>query len=300
MGLLGLRFCGGSMRFALVDGQRRIAEKGLTGVCPACGAPVLAKCGEKKAHHWAHKRQCSDTWATGKETDWHLGWKNCFPEAWQERILKDAQSGEKHIADILTEHNLVVEFQHSSIAPEERCAREQFYSQDGRQMVWVVDCVQSKRDCQRCLSYIKNHNIDILKSSIILFPDKFFPEKWIPVTSVPVVLDIGYWMAPHDVNGVCYEIMPCLFCILFENHKHYCCTFFFKNDFISLIKNGELYKKIELIIDKIILFIKSNRATHRLVHPSCAYQYFGKRFPYKKRYYYKGGKRKIGGRSRQG
>ena len=145
------------MRFALVNGQRRTAEKGLTGICPACGGPVLAKCGEKKAHHWAHKRQCSDTWATGKETDWHLGWKNCFPEAWQERILKDVQSGEKHIADILTEHNLVLEFQHSPIDPEERRARERFYSQDGRRMVWVVDCTQHQRDLKRCWSYVENY-----------------------------------------------------------------------------------------------------------------------------------------------
>ena len=145
---------GGHMRFALVDGQRRTAEKGLIGICPACGGPVLAKCGEKKAHHWAHKRQCSDTWATGKETDWHLDWKNCFPEAWQERILKDTQSGEKHIADILTEHNLVLEFQHSPIDPEERRAREYFYSQDGRRMAWVVDIREKKNDQKRCESYI--------------------------------------------------------------------------------------------------------------------------------------------------
>ena len=156
------------MRFALVNGQRRTAEKGLTGICPACGGPVLAKCGEKKSHHWAHKRQCSDTWATGKETDWHLGWKNCFPEAWQERILKDVQSGEKHIADILTEHNLVLEFQHSPIDPEERRAREYFYSQDGRRMVWVVDIREKKNDQKRCESYILSK--DKINKSYFIVP----------------------------------------------------------------------------------------------------------------------------------
>lgn len=222
------------MRFALVNGQRRTAEKGLTGICPACGGPVLAKCGEKKAHHWAHKRQCSDTWATGKETDWHLGWKNCFPEAWQERILKDVQSGEKHIADILTEHNLVLEFQHSPIDPEERRARERFYSQDGRRMVWVVDCTQHQRDLKRCWSYVENYYINIFRPSIVSFPDEFFPLKWIPISYVPVVLDTGWLINVYDKNGVCYCAMPCLFIFKFENEYYLGCKLFLKDEFIKL------------------------------------------------------------------
>ena len=287
------------MRFALVDGQRRTAEKGLTGICPACGGPVLAKCGEKKSHHWAHKRQCSDTWATGKETDWHLGWKNCFPEAWQERILKDVQSGEKHIADILTEHNLVLEFQHSPIDPEERRAREYFYSQGGRRMAWVVDCTQHQRDLKRCKSYIEDYHINISRPSIVSSPDEFFPSKWIPISFVPIVLDIGWFLDIHDNNGVCYYVMPCLFVFKFEE-KYYCgCKLFFKDEFIELAKDGKLLCEIESNIKFLIGTIKARRAASRMSYRLGYYLVDSRRYPYIKKSYRGNGRRKIGGRSRR-
>lgn len=287
------------MRFALVDGQRRTAEKGLTGICPACGGPVLAKCGEKKAHHWAHKRQCSDTWATGKETDWHLGWKNYFPEAWQERILMDAQSGEKHIADILTEHNLVLEFQHSPIDPEERRARERFYSQDGRQMVWVVDCTQHQRDLKRCLSYVKDYHIDIFRPNIVSFPDEFFPLKWVPISFVPVVLDTGWLMDVHDKNGVCYCVIPCLFIFKFENKDYFGCKLFLKEKFIDITKYGNLWHEIESNIVILISTIKARRAEYKITSHSGLYLLDSRRYSYRKKFYRGNGRRKIGGRFRK-
>lgn len=287
------------MRFALVDGQRRTAEKGLTGICPACGGPVLAKCGEKKAHHWAHKRQCSDTWATGKETNWHLDWKNCFPEAWQERILKDTQSGEKHIADILTEHNLVLEFQHSPIDPEERRAREYFYSQDGRRMVWVVDCTQHQRDLKRCLSYVKDYHIDIFRPSIVSFPDEFFPLKWVPISFVPVVLDTGWLMDVHDKNGVCYCVIPCLFIFKFENKDYFGCKLFLKEKFIDITKYGNLWHEIESNIVILINTIKARRAEYKITSHSGLYLLDSRRYSYRKKSYRGNGRRKIGGRFRK-
>ena len=61
------------------------------------------------------------------ETQWHRNWKNKFPIVWQEIFLHDEQTGELHIADVRTEHGLVIEFQHSHIKPEERISRENFY-----------------------------------------------------------------------------------------------------------------------------------------------------------------------------
>jgi hypothetical protein len=62
--------------------------------------------------------------------------------AWQEVPQTDSRSGEVHIADVLTQAGIVVEFQRSMIAPSERQAREEFY---GR-MVWVVDGARNDFD----------------------------------------------------------------------------------------------------------------------------------------------------------
>src|SRR5689334_12169298 len=115
------------MKFALVNNAKVEAVKGAHGTCRTCGSEVIAKCGEVKANHWAHKgnRNCDPWWE--HETEWHRAWKNHFSGEWQEVVLKDELTGEKHIADIKTEHGLVVEFQHSCINPEEQRKREGFY-----------------------------------------------------------------------------------------------------------------------------------------------------------------------------
>lgn len=74
-----------NMRFALIDNKPTEAASGLNGgVCPGCGAPVIAKCGTHKVHHWAHKgvKMCDNWWEP--ETEWHRAWKNNFPKEWQE------------------------------------------------------------------------------------------------------------------------------------------------------------------------------------------------------------------------
>jgi competence protein CoiA len=129
------------MKFALVDNIKLEATEGLKGICPSCGSELIAKCGAVKMNHWAHKgtRNCDLWWEN--ETEWHRTWKNNFSTDWQEIILIDEISGEKHIADIRTIHGLVIEFQHSHIDPVERTKREKFY----KNMVWVVDGTRLKR-----------------------------------------------------------------------------------------------------------------------------------------------------------
>jgi competence CoiA-like predicted nuclease len=112
------------MKFALIDKIKTEATKGAKGFCPFCNSELIAKCGERKVNHWAHKgeRNC-DTWWEN-ETEWHRAWKSNFPNEWQEVILTDETNGEKHIADIRTSNGLVIEFQHSYIDPTERIKRE--------------------------------------------------------------------------------------------------------------------------------------------------------------------------------
>lgn len=129
------------MKFAISNNERIEAEPGRTGDCMGCGRPLAAKCGEIKVWHWAHKgeRKCDPWWEN--ETEWHRSWKSHFPKEWQE-IVHRADDGEKHIADVKTDHGYVIEFQHSPIKPEERHARERFY----KKMIWIVDGNRRSRD----------------------------------------------------------------------------------------------------------------------------------------------------------
>lgn len=129
------------MKFALINGDKAEATKGARGFCSSCGSELIARCGEVKVNHWAHKgnRNCDPWWEN--ETDWHRSWKGKFPIEWQEVVHLD-ESGEKHIADVKTESGYVLEFQHSRLDPEERRSRNAFYSK----LVWVVDGLRRKRD----------------------------------------------------------------------------------------------------------------------------------------------------------
>lgn len=172
------------MKFALVNEQRREAEPSLKGLCPGCMQPVTAKCGSLRVWHWSHqgRRVCDQWWEP--ETEWHRRWKNLFPQDCQE-VFHLAENGEKHIADVKTEHGLVIEFQHSAIQMSERLAREEFY----KNMIWVVDCTRLKYDRPR-IDYglydwrrLKNGDVQTHH-----FPDECFPKKWLDCT-VPVLFD---------------------------------------------------------------------------------------------------------------
>ena len=128
-------------KFGIVEGKRREAEPGLQGQCRYCGAAIIAKCGPLRVWHWAHrgKLNCDPWWED--ETEWHRAWKNQFPKSLGE-IIRHSKNGEKHIADVKTDRDLVLEFQHSLLPPGEREAREKFH----QKMVWIVDGRRRKRD----------------------------------------------------------------------------------------------------------------------------------------------------------
>lgn len=136
------------MKYALVGGQRKEPQAGLRGVCQACGLPMVAKCGQQRIHHWAHRTAECDKWWE-RETAWHREWKNTFPEDWQE-VRMQALSGDVHIADIRTPDGTVLEFQHSHLPESERLSREGFY---GR-MAWVVDGLRKPNDLSVFVSFL--------------------------------------------------------------------------------------------------------------------------------------------------
>lgn len=122
------------MQLALVNDQREEAFPGGRGICPICGSEMIAKCGPRVMHHWAHHRpkDCDPWWEN--ETPWHREWKNLFPIECRE-VSHTADDGEIHRADIKTSTGIVIEVQHSSMTDAERQSREEFYGN----LVWVID-----------------------------------------------------------------------------------------------------------------------------------------------------------------
>lgn len=163
------------MRYALVNNERVEASHGLSALCPGCGQPMVAKCGDRRVHHWAHRgrRTCDHWWEP--ETRWHRQWKSRFPAGWRE-FVHVAADGERHIADVRTGHGLVLEFQHSHLRPDERAAREAFYPN----LIWVVDGTRLKRDAPRFAA-----GGQMLRPTpwrgiyTVAFPEECFPPNWL-------------------------------------------------------------------------------------------------------------------------
>ncbi|MBQ2983451.1 MAG: hypothetical protein IJD57_01465 [Candidatus Gastranaerophilales bacterium] len=195
------------MKYALVNNEKVEAVKGQVGICSVCGSTVIAKCGNYKINHWAHKtKQNCDAWWEN-ETIWHRNWKNYFAVEWQEKIFTDDATGEKHIADICTDSNLVIEFQHSAIKPEEKISRENFY----KNMLWVVDGTRLKNDYPK----FQNGTFELIgkPAEPTLFlchnPQSAIPKMW-RNSNVPILFDfLGL-----EENIPQNDIRQFLFCVL--------------------------------------------------------------------------------------
>ena len=118
------------MVYAIDDnGLKLEAAKGRRGLCPTCGEPLIAKCGEIRLWHWSHvAREECDPWQE-RETEWHRGWKLVVPPERAEVCMGE------HRADILGAENCVIELQHSFISATDIRDREAFYGK----MIWLLD-----------------------------------------------------------------------------------------------------------------------------------------------------------------
>ncbi len=197
------------MQFALVNEERSPPTPKLVGRCVGCGQEMIAKCGELKVWHWAHKgkRSCDPWWEP--ETAWHRGWKELFPAEWRE-MVHWAPSGEKHIADVRNAGGLVVEFQHSAISPQERLARETFYDN----LVWVVDGTRLKYDIPRFQKGSSDLRTALRPGYFMThFPDEIFPKPWLEC-SKPVFFDFGGhdddpdMRSPRSARGTLWCLLP--------------------------------------------------------------------------------------------
>lgn len=193
------------MKFALVNGQRQEAQPSLSGKCPACDQPMVAKCGEVRIWHWAHQgsRSCDPWWEN--ETEWHRAWKGQFPVNWQE-VVHPAETGEKHIADVKTDRGWVIEFQHSYLQPEERRSRDAFYPK----LIWVVNGTRRKRDKAQLLEAWKE-GVPVGTSSLVrrVFSDSCrLLGEWAG-SDAPIFFDLGeeqvlWWLLAKSTDGRAY------------------------------------------------------------------------------------------------
>ena len=169
------------MMYALdKSGQKVTAQPGARARCPHCQAEVIAKCGEIKRWHWAHKSAIDcDNWGGG-ETDWHLYWKSLVPSDWVEATIK--KDGKHHRADILLPSGTVVELQHSSISPRMIEQRESFYGS----MVWLFDISGFAPPCDGEARFMPRK-----KDGYHTFR-WYHPRKHIAHTTKPTYLDMGH------------------------------------------------------------------------------------------------------------
>jgi hypothetical protein len=232
------------MKFALVNNIKSEAVKGVIGLCPSCNSELIAKCGNKMLHHWSHKRvsNCDPWWEN--EGEWHRNWKNHYPIDWQERLFIDAITNEKHIADVITSNQLVIEFQNSPISQEERNSREKFY----KNMVWVVNGSNRKRDYKRFLKASKGFLPGESRSVYnVRDTEDFFPMEWLNST-VPVVLDF------NENNKLSIPQNDNLYCLMpFKTRRDYIITVIPRDVFINYTINGQWSSRVKYFSERIEL-----------------------------------------------
>lgn len=227
------------MKYALVNNKKVEASKGVAGICQVCGSELIPKCGEIKIHHWSHKSKSNcDTWWEN-ETEWHREWKNRFPDSWQETILNDINTGEKHIADVRTEDGFVLEFQYSRINIKEQESRERFY----RRMVWVLNGVRRKTDYKRFYEGLQDF-ISTKQRGIFFvpFPDECFPSSWVDKT-IPVFFDFEGVpdSDPRITKNAVWGLLP-------GRQKGKAITLCVSKDqFVEFATNGSLFEKLSEI-----------------------------------------------------
>ena len=228
------------MKFALVNGEKSEATKGAKGICRSCGSELIAKCGEIKVHHWAHKgnRNCDPWWET--ETEWHRSWKNKFPVEWQE-VVHHADNDEKHIADVKTPTGWILEFQHSYLKPEERRSRDAFYSK----LIWVVYGARRKNDIPKFNEARKKGLVLVshppFQTVMIRFPEECRIIRDWRNSTAPVLFDF------QQVNGVEHPMLWLLFPMISDSVAYICS--FPRNLFIDFHNKNEF----DLVFNKTIL-----------------------------------------------
>lgn len=182
------------MLYALLNNQKIEAKPKLRANCPLCGKEVYSKCGEINIWHWAHLQEKScDNWYES-ETAWHKNWKNIFGEEHSEIII--SKDGIKHIADIYTKENIVIELQNSKISKSTIKKRETFY---GERMFWIINGENFKNNFKLIhedrffgvsQGLVHKDSGILIKRDEKLFEWKWSHKSW-EISKRPIFIDFG-------------------------------------------------------------------------------------------------------------
>lgn len=159
------------MIYANKNNEKIMASPSNKAICPLCDKEVIAKCGQIKVWHWAHKADDCDHWHE-PESQWHLDWKS--------QIRKDCVEVkcQNHRADIKSPTGMVVELQNSNMPMEIAQEREEFYDS----MVWLVNAENMRIYFNRKCS----------KTGNIYYTFKLkWAKSFIKYATKPVILDLG-------------------------------------------------------------------------------------------------------------
>ncbi|WP_443632964.1 competence protein CoiA family protein [Candidatus Marifrigoribacter sp. Uisw_064] len=190
------------MIWALVENKKIKATPKTRGRCLLCGEEVISKCGDLNVWHWAHMNiENCDSWYE-PETFWHVHWKMTFGK---ENVEIGIKIGKKrHIADVLTKKQVVIELQNSQIKKQTIKEREEFY---GERMLWLINGGKFKKNLiiqkywnDKRYKELENNPEELIKLIMEPKPEKgkneeFFkwkyPRKsWLNVQR-PVFIDLG-------------------------------------------------------------------------------------------------------------
>lgn len=194
------------------DGQRVAAEdfqRGDSAFCQTCGKIVRYKSGALRRPYFSHLpgQDCLDHWRHEDMCEWHLDWQQRFPSDAQEVVFANGE--EKHRADVSFK-DVVIEFQHSSLSPEEFSERNAFYARLGKRVVWLFDAVEGEKK-GRFSPYLNETSEHIHWSFIpkALIPflrgEDPVPFVFLQVSDNPIQI---YWIKPEidlclQVHGFC-------------------------------------------------------------------------------------------------
>ncbi|MGX5828093.1 competence protein CoiA family protein [Mesorhizobium sp. 43Arga] len=106
----------------------------------------------------------------------------------------------------MTDNGIVIEFQHSPLAAQERATREAFY----RNMVWIVDGMRLKRDRHRFFTSEKLFRLAFAKDLFITHsPESCLPAVWLNCAK-PVLFDFEGFAPPQGTPGAMQGKLWCL------------------------------------------------------------------------------------------
>jgi hypothetical protein len=176
---------------ALLNNELIYAQPKLKAYCPHCNCKVKAKCGSQNTWHWAHVNliNCDEWWEP--EGEWHFNWK-------KELGLKNAEvkiekEGFFHVADFITDSNVIIELQNSQISLKTIEEREKFY---GEKMFWLINAEKFKYNF--LIDDNSFENGEPLPFNVWYDENK---NHWlVDFNNLELSLDDKYWMHCHFFN----------------------------------------------------------------------------------------------------